>query len=110
MMVGMSQELDDADHVDDEDDVAAEETRLPQPPGSQIVVERFADGLTINVPPAGLWRGSHGLFAFGVLWVGFMSVFTPLFLAGLFSGKGVEQGAALLVPALLSLFWLVGIG
>jgi len=109
-MIGMSQELDDADDMDEEADVAAPEQPLPQPPETQITIERFPDGLTINVPPAGLWRGSHGLFAFGIIWVGAMAVLTPLLVASILSGKGAEQGGAMIVPALLSLFWLVGIG
>jgi hypothetical protein len=89
---------------------AAAETPLPQPRDTQITIERFSDGLTMNVPPAGLWRGSYGLFAIGLVWVGFMAAFTPVFMAGLFRGQGVERGAALMVPAFLLLFWLVGIG
>src|SRR5437870_6738265 len=98
------------DDSDDDEDLVAEAKPLPQPRDSQITVERFPDGLTITIPPAGLWRGTQGLFPFAILWNGFMSVFTPLFLVGIFRGKDQEQWAYLIVPAVLSLFWLVGIG
>jgi hypothetical protein len=110
MMNRMSQPADLPNETSEGTEPAAAETPLPQPAGSPITIERFADGLTITVPPAGLWKGTHGLFLFAILWNGFMGVFTPLLLVGIFSGKGVEQGAALIAPAVLSIFWLVGIG
>jgi hypothetical protein len=109
MMGQMSQPSELPDEKSD-DAVAPNETPLPQPADSPITIERFPDGLTITVPPAGLGKGTHGLFAFAILWNGFMGVFTPVLLIGIFRGKGVEQGAALIAPAVLSLFWLVGIG
>ena len=39
-----------------------------QPPGSRVTVETFADGVTLKVPPAGVWAGSKGLLFFGLLW------------------------------------------
>jgi hypothetical protein len=106
----MGEPTDSPDAIGDEDVPALEEKPLQQPPDSQITVEHFPDGLTINVPPAGLWRGTQGLFPFAILWNGFMSVFTPVLLVGIFGNKAQEQSAYLIVPALLSLFWLVGIG
>ena len=110
MISRMSQPADLPDENSDDAELAPTETPLPQPANSPITIERFSDGLTITVPPAGLGKGTHGLFAFAILWNGFMGVFTPLLLIGVFSGKGVEKGAALIAPAVLSLFWLVGIG
>ena len=38
---------------------------VPQPPANTTIkIDRFSDGLTITVPPAGLWRGTRGLFFF----------------------------------------------
>src|SRR5438552_7380066 len=110
MMGDMSEPLNTPDEITTDDVPAPEEKPLPQPRDSRITIERFPDGLTINVPPAGLWRGTQGLFPFAILWLGFMSVFTPVFLVGIFRGKGAEQAAAWIAPAVLSLFWLVGIG
>ena len=51
----------------------------------------------MNVPPAGLWRGTQGLFPFAIVWNGFMAVFTPFMLTAIFNGKGADQ-AAWIVP------------
>jgi hypothetical protein len=87
------------------DDVAPLPSR---PAGSPIEINRFDDGISITVPPAGLWRGSKGLFFFGLLWCGFMTVFTAVMLgAGAFSDIEANIWLVLLFVAL---FWLVGIG
>jgi len=109
-MSRMSEPLNTPGEISADDAPALEEKPLPPPRGSQITIERFPDGLTINVPPSGLWRGSQGLFPFAIVWLGFMSVFTPVFLVGIFRGKGADQAAAWIAPAILSLFWLVGMG
>lgn len=41
---------------------------VPQPAGSQITLDPGPDGITITVPPAGLLKGSKGLFAFALCW------------------------------------------
>lgn len=46
---------------------------LPQPTDSQIEVEHFEDGLNVRIPPAGVWKGSGGLFLFSLLWNGVIS-------------------------------------
>jgi hypothetical protein len=81
-----------------------------KPAGSSITIERFPDGVTIQVPPAGLWRGSHGLFAFAVIWLGFTVPVSLCVIGGLVAGKDNAQGNAGMLPLLFSLFWLVGIG
>src|SRR5437764_2342599 len=110
MMGDMSEPLNTPDEITTDDVPAPEEKPLPQPRDSRITIERFSDGLTMNVPPAGLWRGTQGLFPFAIVWNGFMAVFTPFMLMAIFRGKGADQSAAWIVPAVLSLFWLVGIG
>jgi hypothetical protein len=80
------------------------------PPKSPITIDRFADGLTIQVPPAGLW-GTKGLFLFALVWNGFMAVFTPVMVGGVMFGNDAKQeGAIWVLPLFLSIFWLVGIG
>lgn len=80
------------------------------PKGSQITIERFPDGLTIQIPPAGLWRGTHGLFTVALFWNGFMTVFTAAMLGAFFGAGAMKDHAVWLLPLLLSIFWLVGIG
>ncbi|MDA1052405.1 MAG: hypothetical protein O3C40_18250 [Planctomycetota bacterium] len=46
-----------------------------QPVGSTATIERRPYGITIDIPPAGLWKGSKGLFVFALLWNAFVSIF-----------------------------------
>ena len=81
------------------------------PQSTAIRIERFADGVTIEVPAAGLWKGTHGLFAMAVLWNGIMAPLT-LCLGGAFlGGQQVQKGneAVWVLPLVLSLFWVIGI-
>jgi uncharacterized membrane protein len=71
----------------------------PQPADSRATVEHHADGLTIDYPPAGLWKGSKGLFFFAILWNAFLVVFTGLGL--------VNRAWPMVLFSLL--FWAVGI-
>lgn len=80
--------------------------RTEQPTGSQIVCEKLEDGVTFNIPPAGLRKGSSGLFTFSILWCGFMTVFTTIVLFAEKPGGG-ELWLMLLFAAA---FWLIGIG
>ena len=96
------------DHSDlDEAAMAEEVERIPeQPTGSSAILDRRDGELTLTVPPAGLWRGSKGLFAFSLLWNGFMVVFTSLLLWFALSGEDDVWPLALFaIP-----FWAVGIG
>ena len=79
------------------------------PAGSRITIDRFPDGLTIQIPPAGL-RGTKGLFFVAIFWNVFMGIFSPLFLGSILAGQQKQVGAAIGLTAFLSLFWLVGIG
>ena len=61
------------DEDDEEGDVvaaeSAEDRRVTEkPPKSDIVVQALADGVGLSVPPAGLWRGTKGLFVFAIFW------------------------------------------
>jgi hypothetical protein len=83
---------------------------LQQPAGSSIVIDRFPDGLTIQVPPAGLWRGTHGIFAFGVIWMVAVTFIGAVLLGALLDGNMKDKNAAIIVPAVMSVFWLAGLG
>src|SRR3954447_2841129 len=110
-----SNETSPADDADEQEaDTAAEgdeqDIPLAQPAGSQVAIERFADGVTIKVPPAGLFGGTQGLFVFAILWNGIIGVITAVMLAAFF-GKGAKADESVwIAPAILSIFWLVGIG
>jgi hypothetical protein len=98
---------DESERDGDEGEVS----RNNPPPGSSLAVDRFPDGLTIQVPPAGLWRGSQGLFVIALLWNGIIAVITFV-LMGVLLG-GADKNADKLVwvfPLFLSIFWAVGIG
>src|SRR5262249_45988138 len=64
-------------------------------------------GVTLLVPPAGLWRGSKGLFLFSLIWCGFMAVFDGLLLA--FAEKREFVGPVVMVLFSL-LFWAIRVG
>ena len=106
----MSHMTDELSHLPDS--AMSDQPSAPfQPPaGSNIVIDRFPDGLTIQVPPAGLWRGSHGLFAFGLIWMVVITFVSALLVGALIDGNMKGKNAAIIVPAVLSMFWLAGIG
>jgi len=94
-----------------DDDTVPEENRARQPEGTTIRMERFADGVTIEVPAAGLWKGTRGLFVLALLWNGFMAPFTLCMGGAFLAGQQVQKGneAAWVLPLLLAVLWAVGI-
>jgi hypothetical protein len=54
---------------------------VKQPVASDIQVERRAGGTTYRVPPAGLLKGSKGLFLFAVIWNVAIGVFVAICVA-----------------------------
>src|SRR5207247_11284912 len=90
MMTRMTEPICDQSSIDVDPSGAA--CPLPVPPsGSQITIERFPDGLTIQIPPAGLWRGTKGLFFFAVAWNGFLLVLTPCLLGAVLGNDGKNR-------------------
>jgi hypothetical protein len=77
-----------------------------QPAASRVHLEQWSSGLRLTVPPAGLWRGSKGLFLFGLFWCSFMAVFTAFAATG-----DVEwDGASWVLFLFIAGFWAVGLG
>ncbi len=74
------------------------------PPGSPVKVDRFDDGLTIEIPPAGI-AGTLGLFLFAIIW----DVFALLLLL-IVLGNQNQKGSTGVLLLVLAIFWLVGIG
>ena len=85
--------------------VAGPPRRTERPAGTPVVCERFADGVTFEVPPAGI-RGSAGLFVFALFWCGFITVFSTMFLR---ADKGAD-GNMWIFGGVVLLFWCIGIG
>lgn len=52
----------------------------PRPAESLVQCEQTADGVTLTVPAVGAWRGSGGLFLFGVIWTLLTSVLAVVLL------------------------------
>lgn len=75
-----------------------------QPECSLIRRETAADGVTLVVPPAGLYRGSKGLFVLGILWSAVVSV------AGMIVVGFMQQAGVYNKWALLGLGGLAGVG
>jgi hypothetical protein len=102
---------EDDDPIDgDDDELPVEEAALGQPVGSQIIVERFADGVTIQVPPAGLFRGTQGLFVFALLWNIVVVAISAVVLGALLDPNVKPDNSIWIPPAFMSIFLLVGIG
>ena len=69
-------------------------------------VESRSDGVLLVVPPAGLRKGSKGLFGFAILWCLIVAVITIAI--GSASAKNV-RAKPFVGWALISVFWLVGL-
>jgi hypothetical protein len=85
-------------------EVVGGEPPVEKPARTTISFQDVADGFAITVPPAGLWRGSKGLFFFALLWNGFVGAFMVVALRSS-SGAG-----AMGIFLFLSLFAAIGIG
>jgi hypothetical protein len=106
-MTPMSKELSDLSAAASAELATA---AVPPPVGTPIMLERFPDGLTIQVPPAGLFRGSHGLFLFGLIWLVVVTFICAVLFAALIDGNMQEKNVAFILPAVMSIFWLAGLG
>jgi hypothetical protein len=79
---------------------------LHQPVGSEVAVDEHPDGITVTIPPAGIWRGSRGLILFSAVWLAIVATFTLLLV--LTGGGGQGPGLWILLP-FLAVFWTIGI-
>lgn len=69
----------------------------PQPDDSDARVERRPDELTIEIPPAGLLRGSKGLFFFAVIWNAFITLFSVIWIPAWLSQSWPDKLVSLFV-------------
>lgn len=93
-------QVTDAANADDDGTVYVPD----QPAGSTVQVERRDDGLTLTIPPAGLWKGSKGLFLFSILWNAFVSVFVILMIL---TELGVVQSSDGDTPGIIGLLFMI---
>jgi hypothetical protein len=84
-----------------------EEKIIEKPPDSPIRLETTANGLSLVIPPAGLWKGSKGLFLFAIVWCLFMTFVTGL---PIFGSHVKLEASVWVIMLILSLFWAIGLG
>jgi hypothetical protein len=85
------------------EDASAAEPPAPKPAGTPIALQEVQDGFAFVVPPAGLWKGSKGLFFFGLVW----NLFILGFAVAVLTGSSLPGAVAPLL--FLSLFAAVGV-
>lgn len=75
-----------------------------RPAGTNIELERTADGLALRIPPRGVDRRLRGFLVFALIWCAFSATFATLFLA--------KSTGAIPVPAVavITLFPCIGVG
>jgi hypothetical protein len=76
-----------------------------KPANSQVKVEPHPNGFLLLIPPAGLRKGSKGLFGFGIIWCLFVSVAGILVFATGKNGHDIPVAAWIF----LGFFWLIGL-
>lgn len=91
--------------VDESQGAVPVDAPVAKPVDSKAIVREMENGFAIVMPPAGLFKGSKGLFLFSLLWNGFMVMMTSI----MFFADKTEKTP---VPAYLFIaaFWAVGIG
>ncbi len=84
----------------------AQQDSLTQPADSDILLEAAADNVVLTIPPPGVWRGGKGMLIFGLIWCGFMVVFTGF---SIFTGETPGDVASWPLWLFIGGFWLIGI-
>ncbi|MEW6304422.1 MAG: hypothetical protein AB1705_13175 [Verrucomicrobiota bacterium] len=80
--------------------------RREPPPGCTVRVENKGDAVMLTIPPAGLVKGSKGLFVFGLIWCAFIGIVTAVVLLA----DGSKSKDIWVAWIIFPLFWLVGLG
>ncbi len=83
-----------------------------QPANSKATVDRRPYGITIEIPPAGIWQGSKGLMFFAIIWNLFLSIFLvvgTLAATGVIEMEGDSSGPLVLLLFMIP-FVAVGVG
>ncbi len=83
---------------------AIPDDETPRPTGTDITVQEHAHGVAIEVPPAGLRKGSHGLFAFSLLWTALVGAMLVMVVVGAVRGRGdTPMGVFVFIAAFLAI-------
>ena len=78
------------------------EPEIPRPARLTVKILELPEGFAVDAPPAGLVRGSHGLFIFAILWLAMCA-----FIFGIaFANGGISVPAPIVVFAV----FFIGIG
>lgn len=81
------------------------------PPKTKITIERREDGIVLQIPSQGYFKGSHGLFAFSLCWLGFVCLMISMMVLSQFNAQQVKADDVDWVPTLgLSIFAFFGFG
>ncbi len=97
--------------VDDKSEPTSKPQALKKPVGSQVTIEQRDDGVTVRVPPAGVWCASKGLLCFALLWNAFVLVFLVMLVLTLFGVFEAEVDTnPWVVLVFLTPFVAVGVG
>ncbi len=80
---------------------------VSRPPASRVTLQENPDGITLTIPPAGLLKGSSGLFGFSVAWCAFMVMFSGFSIFG--AAGGGSGGIPWPFVGGSAVFWAIGI-
>jgi len=88
--------------------IQVEEAEVLQPPaGTKVRMEQWPGGVRLTVPPLGLFKGTKGFFFFSLVWLGFISIFTAVFIFVPWDQKTNHN--VWISFLIISLFWIFGI-
>jgi hypothetical protein len=83
---------------------------IEKPADSPVNLVAMSSGIELSVPAAGLWKGSHGLLPFGIIWCLMLCAIT----AGMVFGSHQKRSRNSLGPLggalILAGFWGIGLG
>ncbi len=83
-------------------DTGGRDDVFEQPAGSKIRLEPINRGISLTVPPLGIWKGSSGMMFMALFWLTITGVVTAAMVA---SGD-----APWFTFLFISVFWVIGIG
>lgn len=85
--------------------------QVERPAETTIELQESSAGFTFIVPALGVWKGSGGLFAFSLIWCGFVSVFTTVVLCVFFfADQKPDVEPMAIFASVLTLMWIAGAG
>lgn len=110
----LSDEDPDEEDLDDDEDWDEEidpDAPVTAPAGTTIRIDRMEEKeFTITIPPAGVWKGSKGLFFFSLLWCGVLTFMTIVIVIAMQKPGQAKDDSPWVAPVVFGLFWVVGIG